>query len=257
MKIKLLGAHNCETLDFRHTCMVIDDIIAIDAGSLTANLSNDDQLRLKALIITHQHYDHIRDVSAFGVNLFQSGRSTDVFTTSKVIDVLNKHFFNSGIYRNFAKAPEDAPTFRLHPIEPLEEFTVSGYAVKAVLVNHSGITVGFQIISPDGKQFFYTADTGPGLSECWKEVSPEVLVIEVTESNQSTEKYRKGSHLTPGLLKDEMVSFREIHGYIPIIYTVHMSPDMEDVIRIELQEVAKELGCSITPGYEGMEISIQ
>ena len=36
MKVKILGAHNCETSEYGHTCFVVDDILAVDAGSLTS-----------------------------------------------------------------------------------------------------------------------------------------------------------------------------------------------------------------------------
>ncbi|MBN2240308.1 MAG: hypothetical protein JW712_11090 [Dehalococcoidales bacterium] len=256
MKIKLLGAHNCETLDYRHTCMVIDDIIALDAGSLTANLTLEEQKRLEAVVISHRHYDHIRDISSLGNNLYHAGLSTDIYTTQDVTDVLNEHVFTSGIYYNLPEMPLDNPTFRMHVIEPLVDFDVCGYTFKAVPVHHLGFTVGYSVISPEGRKLFYTSDTGPGLMECWKNVTPDLLIIEVTESNENTETHKNGNHLTPELLEGELIDFYAVHKYMPDMVTVHMSPEMEDTIRQELAETADFIKCRITPGYEGMEIFV-
>ena len=254
MKIKILGAHNCETIEYGHTCFVIDDILAVDAGSLTPNLSMMEQEHLQAVILSHQHYDHIRDITALGTNLYHSGKSVDVYASSDVLNTLNTHFFTSGIYRNLAEEPKANPTLRLNILESSHVYHIAEYEITPFPVNHFGITVGFRIISTNGKQVFYTSDTGPGLEECWKNISPELLIIEVTEDNMSGTGTTNPGHLTPNLLKKEMASFRAIHGYLPDIVTVHMSPQLEEEIKIELSVVADELNCRITPGYEGMEI---
>jgi len=256
MKVKILGAHNCETSEYGHTCFVVDDILAVDAGSLTSNLSMEEQNRLQALILSHRHYDHIRDVTALSTNFYHSGTSIDLYTSSDVIDTLDKHFFTSGIYRDLTGEPLGNPTLRMHIVEPFRTYTIAGYNITPVPVNHFGITNGFRIISSEGKQVFYTSDTGPGLDECWKNVSPQLIIIEVTENNLSGEGSEKPGHLTPNLLKRELISFKEINGYLPDVVTVHMSPRMEGEIKAELLEVAGELDCRITPGYEGMEINV-
>jgi len=61
-------------------------------------------------------------------------------------------------------------------------------------------------------------------------------------------------HLTPRLLKEELAEFKGIKGFLPPVVTVHMNPQLESEIREELEEVSRELGSEITPGYEGMRI---
>ncbi|UCD08309.1 MAG: lactamase [Dehalococcoidales bacterium] len=254
MNIKILGAHNCETREYGHTCFVIDDVLAVDAGSLTSNLSIEEQKNLQAVILSHRHYDHIRDITAFGANLYYSGTSVDIYASQDVIDTLNEHFFTSGIYTNLAEKPPDNPTLRLNVIESLRIYNIEGYEITPVPVNHINLTTGFKIVSPKDKQLFYTSDTGPGLKECWENVSPNLLIIEVTENNLSGECAEKPGHLTPNLLKQELISFKEINGYLPDVVAVHMNPLMEEDITRELSLVEDELDCRITPGYEGMEI---
>ncbi|MCK4363017.1 MAG: lactamase, partial [Dehalococcoidia bacterium] len=63
-------------------------------------------------------------------------------------------------------------------------------------------------------------------------------------------------HLTPRLLKQELLDFKRVKGYLPPIVTVHMSPHVEGDIKEEVAQVAKELAANITPGYEGMKVII-
>ena len=64
------------------------------------------------------------------------------------------------------------------------------------------------------------------------------------------------SHLTPRHLKEELVTFEEVKGYLPQVVTIHMSPTIEEEIRSELRTVSEELGAKIQTGYEGMEIRL-
>ncbi|MFC1949157.1 MBL fold metallo-hydrolase [Chloroflexota bacterium] len=256
MKIKLLGAHNTESKKTRHSCLLVDNILALDAGGLTSNLSIEEQQKLKAVLLTHQHYDHIRDIPALAMNLYLAGDSINIYSTPPVYDILTTHLADGVIYPNFLEQPKENPTIKFTVIEPLKPWQVEDYSILAVPVNHSVPTVGYQVTSPDSKTLLYTSDTGPGLSGCWEQVLPRLLVIELTTSNRFTDFARESGHLTPSLLKQELISFRELKGYLPQVITVHMNPPLEEEIKAEIATVADELNGLITLGYEGMEISL-
>ncbi len=141
-------------------------------------------------------------------------------------------------------------------IEPFKQQTIEVYEVLAVPVNHSDITVGYQISDNEGKVIFYTADTGPGLADCWQHLHPQVLIVDVTVSNRYDEFARKTGHLTPALLYEELVKFRELKGYLPRVITVHMNPSLEKEIMAEAVGVSQDLNTSITLAKENMRIAI-
>jgi hypothetical protein len=103
---------------------------------------------------------------------------------------------------------------------------------------------------------FYTGDAGPGLSKCWPEVSPQLIITEVTAPDRHTEFGRTSKHFTPSLLKPELVSFRELKGYLPQVVLVHMNPRLEEEIASEIKAVARELKSPIQLAYEGMRINL-
>ena len=47
MKIKFLGAHNFESRDSHFVSLLIDDVLAVDAGALTSNLTFEEQKNLQ------------------------------------------------------------------------------------------------------------------------------------------------------------------------------------------------------------------
>jgi ribonuclease BN (tRNA processing enzyme) len=256
MNIRFLGAHNLESRGSRFVSLLIDDVLALDAGGLTADLSLAEQLRLKAVLLTHHHYDHIRDIPALAMNLFLQEATIDIYSTHTVGDALDSHLLDGRLYPRFQEVPADRPTVSFRAIEPLKSENIEGYNVLAVPVKHSVATVGYQITAPDGKTIFYTGDTGAGLATVWELVSPQLLVIEVTSPDKYSEWAADAGHLTPRLLEQELRSFQKLKEYLPQVVTVHMNPMLIDEIATELAAVAKALGAPVTPAIEGMQIQL-
>ena len=62
MHIKFLGCHHTETSKTRLSSILVDQELVIDAGAITSTLSAEEQSRIQAVLLTHQHLDHVRDV---------------------------------------------------------------------------------------------------------------------------------------------------------------------------------------------------
>jgi hypothetical protein len=103
---------------------------------------------------------------------------------------------------------------------------------------------------------FITSDTGPGLADCWRQVSPHLLLIDLTLLNKDDKFAHQSGHLTPALLQQELISFREIRGYLPKVVLTHLNPLVEKDIKAEISIVEKALKIKITFGREGMKINI-
>jgi ribonuclease BN (tRNA processing enzyme) len=256
MKIKVLGAHNSESRYTRLMSLLVDNILALDAGGLTSNLSFASQMKLKAVFLTHGHYDHIRDIPALAMNLFLREKSINIYTHQAVYDNITQYLLNGKLYPEFCKRPPDDPTLKIHILEPYQKVTVEGYEVLPVPVIHAIPAMGYQISSAGGKSIFYTGDTGVNLSETWKYISPQVLFIELTSSNRWEESMLHHGHLDPNLLTRGLLSFREMKGYLPQIIVAHMNFEVESEIKSEISRVEEDLGVPVTLAYEGMQIEI-
>ena len=55
MQIKVLGEHNMESENNRFCSMLIDGVIAVDAGALTSSMSFTEQQEIEAVLLTQQH----------------------------------------------------------------------------------------------------------------------------------------------------------------------------------------------------------
>ncbi len=256
MKIKVLGAHNCESQRTRFMSLLVDEVLALDAGSLAAGLPFSPKQNLKAILLTHAHYDHVRDIPAIGMNLVLNQTSMTLYSTQAVHDALAQYLLNGTLYPKFMEYPEGNPPLKFIPVEPGKTLQIEGYSVLPVQMNHAVPTVGYQVASSDGKSLFYTGDTGSGLAEALKDISPRLLIVEVTAPNRFEEAMKRTGHLTPNLLKQEMVSFRKLKNYLPNVLTVHMNPGLEREIATEIACFSDDMDTSISLAHEGMELQI-
>ncbi len=258
MKLRILGAHNLESRHTKYTSLLIDDVLAIDAGSLTSSLTFDEQARLTAVLVSHSHYDHIRDLPGLGLNLFGQGRHVAVCGDGSVLDALTSHWLNEAIYPRLHQLPMNRPTLQLTPIRPGESFELSGYSITPVRTNHVSNSLGFRIEDGRGRVLFYTSDTGPLAADFWNGISADLLAIEVTMPNAQQGFALSAGHLTPELLKRELSRLASASAGMPRILALHVNPVFRTNggLATELAEVARALDVVIDVAYEGMELHI-
>jgi cAMP phosphodiesterase len=257
VEIQILGAHLAETSETRLTALLIDDILAIDAGALTSVLSLSSQEKVRAILLTHRHFDHVRDIATLGLNKMGLGSRARVYSIASVLEVLQAHLINGILYPHFNYHPSvEEPTLKLCALQPYERVDIEGYQVLPLPVEHGVPAVGYQVTSADGRRFFYTGDTGRGLAPVWKRISPHLLITEASVPNRMGQMADGAGHLTPEFLMLELREFARVKGYLPRVVVIHLNPTFEGEIAREIKQVSEELGASISLGHEGMRIDV-
>ena len=143
MDIRVLGAHNSETATTSCVSLLIDGTLALEAGGLTSRLTFEEQGKIDAIAISHNHMDHIRDIPTLALNFFQRSATVDIYSTAHVCDAIRAHILNKEIYPDFQTIPKNKPTVNLLEMEPLGLQWIDGHAVLPVPVNHGKDSVGF------------------------------------------------------------------------------------------------------------------
>ena len=258
MEIQILGAHLAEQKGARLTSLLIDSVLVVDAGGLTSALSLPEQEKIETVLLTHHHFDHTRDLVTLAANAgYYWRKQLVVYAPRYTLDIVTSCLLDGKIYANYLEYPsKEKPTLILEAIEPYGRKTVGGYDVLAVPVKHSVPTVGYQITSLDGKSLFYTGDTTVGISDCWQHISPQLLITEVTGPNKYGDWLKKAGHLCAEFLKEELIQFRRLNGYLPRVIVIHIGNPFEQEIKEEVSQVAQELKADISLGCEDMKITL-
>jgi ribonuclease BN (tRNA processing enzyme) len=233
MKLRVLGSAGAEFPNFHPPAFLVDEILLLDAGTIGAVLSEDEQWGLGYILITHTHLDHIKGIPLLADNIIikQIKHTVKVISIRENLEALHNHMLNNIIWPDFTTLPtEDAPVIKLVEIGTNKEHLINGYSITACEVNHSVPAVGY-IIRKDGKGVLYTGDTGP-TEAIWRYAADlSAIIVEVSFPNAMEEMALLTGHLTASLLAKEL---DKIATLPPRILITHPKPQYFELIAREL-----------------------
>lgn len=245
MQLRVVGCHGGETPKHRTCAFLLDERLAIDAGSLTSGLDLKLQCQLEAVLVSHAHLDHIRDLATIADNRAQFGcKPLTVVGTKATIGVLKKHFFNGLLWPDFTQIPtKKHPTIAYHVI-PLETRTeICGFGVRAIAVTHTIDTSAF-IVDKNGASLAYSGDTGP-TNRLWKVLNAEkdlrALLMEVSFPNEQQRLATVSGHHTPQTLLPDLKKYKSPKDLPTLLY--HIKPAFQSVVE---KQCAKLKGVELT-----------
>jgi len=210
MRLKVLGAYGASDAEHNLTGYLLDDWLAVDAGTLTSKLSFAQQARIQAVFISHPHADHIRDLPHLIHNRFaQNAPALTVFASRDVMDLLTKNVFNNVIWPDFSSVVAPAtgkPVVQYRALAPGKKVAFNGVTMMAVPVDHQIPAAGV-IIEMGGQAIVFTGDTGP-TQKIWKQTNATANVVAVvTEASFPNDQQQLAddtAHLTPQTFGDEL-----------------------------------------------------
>lgn len=243
MKIQLLPSTFDEqgraSQEQRLTCYLIDDCVAIDAGSIALSLSDEQRNTVRDIIVTHPHMDHIASLPIYIDDLFGFLESPiRIHATAEVINLLERDVFNWTVYPRFSELKnERGPVMQYVPFQVGVEFQVAHLKITAVNVNHIVPTVGM-VVSDGQKTIAFSSDTAE-TEDFWKLVNAtprlDALLIEASFPNSMAELAETSRHFTPESLNRELRKLE--HNGLDIL-TVHLKPAYRETVARELKALS-------------------
>ncbi len=225
------------------SCFVVDDCVAIDAGSLAMAATDAQKKQIRDVVLTHAHLDHIAGLPLFIDDLFATlDAPICVHCSTDVIETLERDIFNWEIYPRFTELQnENGAVMQYQPFEAGREFIIKHLRIKSIAVNHKVPSVGF-IISDDKTTFALTGDTAE-MDGFWRAVNAEtklsVLLIECAFPNELEELAEISHHLTPRNLQKELAKFdrRECSVYIVNIKPMYCDEVVRQIEELEIENL--------------------
>lgn len=240
MRVQLLpSTFDCQgqaTLEQRLTCFLVDESVAIDAGSIALGLSAEQRRDVRDIIVTHPHMDHIASLPIFIDDLFETLESpVRVYATPEVIDLLERDIFNWNVYPRFSELKNEfGPVMEYVPIPEGQEFKVAHLTVTAVPVNHIVPTVGL-VVSDGNSTVAFSSDTSE-TDKFWEVINRvphlDALLVESSFPNSMAKLAEVSRHYTPASLERDLRKMN--HNGIDIL-AVHIKPAYRQMVIDELK----------------------
>lgn len=239
MRLKVLGAYGACDATHNLTGYLLEDRIAIDAGTLTSKLSLLQQAKIEAVFITHAHADHIRDLPHLILNRFnQNVPPLTIIASKSVMEKLHAHVFNGEVWPDFEQfvSPETGkPVVHYKALQPGKKWSLNGTEFTAVNVAHSVPAAGV-IVELSGQAIAFTGDTGP-TREIWKRINETpgitTVITEASFPNDHRKLAAESGHLCPETLAQELT---RITADVPV-YASHRKLPYEAKIESEIKNI--------------------
>jgi cAMP phosphodiesterase len=245
MKVKILGCSGSETVGHMPPGFLVNDVMMLDAGTITAALSIEAQSKITDIFISHTHLDHIKSLLFLADNIIgRIKKPVNIRAIPKVITAIRKHLMNDLIWPDFTKIPTvqnpRSSVLAYKPLSAGRTVTVAGLRIKAVPMNHPVPAVGFLV--GDGKtSLLYTADTGPN-GGIWKEAARarnlNAIIVDTSFPNSLDFIADASGHFTPAQLHHDLTKAK-VDFNIPI-YIYHIKPLYKQKMTSELKSLGRK-----------------
>jgi ribonuclease BN (tRNA processing enzyme) len=236
MKIRVLGCSGAIAKDCRTTSFLVDDDVLVDAGTGVGDLSLDEMERVRHVLLTHSHLDHIAAlplmIDAVASRLTQPIRA---YALPGTIAALKAHVFNDTIWPDFSRLPSaDKPFITFHEIEIGQTLSLGGKTIEVLPAVHTVPACGYAV-SAGGAHWVFSGDTerNPAFWQRVNALNVGILVIETAFSNRERDLAHRSLHLSPEVLAEELDHIDHSKNFP--IYITHTKPSETDMIMAEVQ----------------------
>ncbi len=162
LAIRVLGPYGGSAPGYRLTTFLVNGETALDAGALTDTLPLAAQRRIRRVLLTHAHFDHIATLPFLAANLHGNlPAPIEILAPAPVLDAVRRHVFNDTTWPDFTRFPSvRRPTIRYRTLAEGRATRAGALSITPFAVNHVVPSYGY-IVSANGSSVVFSGDTGP------------------------------------------------------------------------------------------------
>lgn len=240
MQIRVLGSYGSRLPGIYTSCLLINDRLLLDAGTVTSRLSLEEQAAVTDVLLTHAHLDHMVDLAFLVDNVLTlQSEPLRVWAPAPVLEALHQHLFNDKVWPDFSRLPSpDRPGLCFCPLAEGEEVEIAGITIAWARTCHPVFTAGY-CLSQDGVSVLFSGDTST-TEAIWElgrnTAGLQAAFIETSFPNRLHDLAIASGHLTPATLVQELAKFDRPDVPVKIF---HIKPQFLEEVVTELDALGE------------------
>lgn len=220
-------------------CLIVDDKVAFDAGSLALACTDEQRANVRDVVISHVHLDHIAGLPMFIDDLYSTlDAPVRIHVTEEMAEALERDIFNWTIYPRFSELKNaKGSVLEYKMFDQENRFTAAHLSVLPFAVNHSVQSYGF-LVEASGTSIAITGDMAH-TPDIWTILNESrnlsAIFIECAFPNELSDIAETSHHMTPARLAVELEQFERTD--VPI-YALNIKPMFRDTILAQIMDLA-------------------
>ncbi len=231
---------------------IVNDQIAIDAGTLGLAWPLKVQRDVKHVFLSHSHVDHIASLPLYVENVYEPGPNCPtIFGNQSTLDCLQLDVFNDRVWPDFIKLGSvETPFLDLKRMEDGDQVKVGKLTITAVDVDHIVPTMGF-IVEDETTAVVFGCDSGP-TQRIWDIANQnpklKAVYLEASFPNSMEWLAKASKHLTPAMFLEESRKIQQEVDFVAIhIKAAFRDPVIQELNALNLPNL--HIGTSDHPYY--------
>jgi cAMP phosphodiesterase len=218
---------------------VVNDTIAIDAGSVGLLWPIEKQMQVRHVFLSHSHLDHVASLPLFLDNIYRLGpECPSVYACEATFKCLREDVFNDRLWPDFIRLSEqESPFLALKILRPEVPVILPGLTITPVPLRHIVPTMGF-ILQDANSSIAVVSDTSP-TQRIWEVLAAirnlRAVILDCSFPNSHRWLADKSGHLCPELFAEEI---RRLPETVRVI-AYHLKPCFYDEIALELKAIPR------------------
>ena len=238
MQLKVLGSSGSRAPGYHASCLLINQSMLLDAGTVSFALSLENQARIDDVLLTHAHLDHMVDLAFLADNMIGLRQEPiRVWGPQPVLDMVQEYLFNDKVWPDFTRLPSlEKPVLKFYPLPAEGPVEIAGLSVRWAQTNHPVYTVGY-LLETEADAVLYSGDTGDTEAIWALGRGCDKLrgaFIETSFPNRLEDLALKSGHMTPAMLNTQLAKLDR--NDVPV-YIFHMKQQYLDELHSELSQL--------------------